>query len=241
MESTTYGGGQGRAVDAGRGVTWWSEGWALFMKNAGISIVISLIMCVITFVLAIIPFLGSLALSLLFPVFIGSWMLIARKLETGGTPEIGDLFLGFKDKLTPLITIGGLVLVATIVLMVVFMVLGMGGAMFGAAAGGSRGGMMAGFGAAAVMMLIGLAYGVVVGMALFYAPALVVFQDMPAIDAMKTSFAAGLKNIVAFLIFGVLYFIAAIIASIPLGLGWLVLVPVLLFAAYRSYIDVFSR
>lgn len=240
MESITYGGGQGRSVDGGRGVAWWSEGWALFMKNAGIAVVISLIMCVITFVMAIIPILGSLALSLLFPVFIGSWMLIARKMENGATPEIGDLFLGFKDKLTPLITIGGLVLVATIVLMVIFFVLGAGAAIGGGLVGG-RGGAAAGFGMVALSALIGLAYGVVVGMALFFAPALVVFQDMAPVEAMKTSFAAGLKNIVAFLIFGVLYFVAAIVASIPLGLGWLVLVPVLLFAVYRSYTDVFGR
>lgn len=240
MESISYGGSQGRSVDGGRGVAWWSEGWALFMKNPGLNIVLSLILCVITFVLAIIPFLGSLALSLIFPAFLGSWMLIARKLESGGTPEVGDLFLGFKEKLTPLITIGGLVLAATIVLMVIFFVLGAGAAIGGAVVGG-RGGAAAGFGMVALSGLIGLAYGFVVGLALFFAPALVVFQDMSAVDAMKTSFAAGLKNIVAFIIFGVLYIVAAIVASIPLGLGWLVLVPVLLFAVYRAYSDVFGR
>ena len=239
MESTSYGAASARSVDGGRGVAWWSEGWALFMKNAGVNVVISLILCVITVVLSVIPLIGGLALSLLFPVFIGSWMLIARKLEGGGTPEIGDLFLGFKEKLTPLITLGGLVLVATIVMMVVFFVLG-AGAVFGGM-GGGRGGAMAGFGAVMLMGLIGLVFGFIVGLALFYAPALVVFQDMPAIDAMKASFAAGLKNIIAFVIFGVLYFIAAIVASIPLGLGWLVLIPVLMFAAYRSYLDVFGR
>lgn len=232
MDITKPGEAQGRAVDAGRGVSWWSEGWALLMRNAGNHVLLSLVLCVIVVVLSIIPVVGSLALSLLFPVFVGSWMLIARKLEAGGAAEIGDLFLGFKDKLTPLLILGGLVLGATVVLMVLFFVLGVGAAFGGSAAG---------FGAVMLMTLIGLAYGFVVGLAMLFAPALVVFQDMPPIDALKTSFAAGLKNLIAFIVFGVLYIVAAIIASIPLGLGWLVLVPVWLFAIYRAYVDVFGR
>jgi len=36
------------------------------------------------------------------------------------------------------------------------------------------------------------------------------------------------------------YFVAAILASIPLGLGWLVLLPLLLLTLYVSYKDVFG-
>jgi len=43
-----------------------------------------------------------------------------------------------------------------------------------------------------------------------------------------------------FLVSGVLYLVAAIVASIPLGLGWIVLIPVMVLTVYASYEDIFS-
>jgi uncharacterized membrane protein len=57
----------------------------------------------------------------------------------------------------------------------------------------------------------------------------------------KASFAANLKNLMAFLLYGVVYLVAAIVASIPFGLGWLLLVPLSLLTVYASYKDVFGR
>ncbi|HSW06705.1 BPSS1780 family membrane protein [Aquabacterium sp.] len=237
MESATYGATQARSVDAGRGVSWWGEGWALFMKNAGMWVVMALIFLIICIVLSVIPILGGLALALLFPVFIGGFLMAAYKLEAGGTLEVGDLFAGFKEKLTPLVVLGGIVLGATIVMWIVIAALGVGAAV-GMGSGQATG---AGFFAILLAGLIGLAFGVLVGMAMWFAPALVVFHDTPPVDAIKLSFAAGLKNIIAFLIFGVLYLVAAVVASIPFGLGWLVLIPVLMLTMYASYKDVFGR
>jgi hypothetical protein len=75
-------------VDANHGIEWWSQGWALFMKNAGMWIVFALILIVIFIVLALITLLGSLAASLLLPVFIGSWMLPHARVEAGGALEV---------------------------------------------------------------------------------------------------------------------------------------------------------
>jgi len=66
-----------------------------------------------------------------------------------------------------------------------------------------------------------------------------VFRNMPPVDALKASITASLKNIMPFLVYGLIYIVAAIVASIPFGLGWVVLVPVLLLTAYVSYKDVF--
>ena len=95
-----------RVVDAGRGLGWWSDAWALFMKNAGMWIVLAIATMLILGVISLVPLLGSLAASVLFPPFMASWMLAARKLQSGGSLEIGDLFLGFKDKLNPLLVLG---------------------------------------------------------------------------------------------------------------------------------------
>ena len=242
MTEATMGAVEGRGVDGGRGIGWWSDAWTLFMKNAGMWVVLSLLLIVIFIVLAVIPVLGSLAASLLMPVFIGSWLLAARKVDEGGSLEPGDLFTCFKEKLSPLLVLGALLLAAAIVIGVVVTMLGVGAFMGMMAGGGRHGGgaMMAGFGMGMFALLVGLVLGFIIAMAMWFAPGLVVFRNMPPIDALKLSVSASLKNVVPFLLFGIIYFVLAIIASIPFGLGWFVLVPVLLLAGYVSYKDVFG-
>src|SRR5262245_53219159 len=116
-----------RSVDAGQGVTWWTDAWALFTKNVPIWVVLGLILFIILLVLAFIPLIGQVASALLLPVFAGSWMLAVKKLEGGGTIEVGDLFSAFKgDKLTPLIVVGALFLAMMVVVVLVMSVLGFG-------------------------------------------------------------------------------------------------------------------
>ncbi len=242
MEEATRIAAEPRSVDAGRGISWWSEAWGLFTKNAGMWIVLALILIVIVVVLNFIPFVGSLAASLLAPVFAGSWLVAARKVETGGALEVGDLFAGFKDKLTPLLVLGALMLVATLVIVAIAGALGFG-ALMGMMVGGadrSASGMMAAMGAGMLALLVAMTLGLLVAMAIWFAPALVVFRNAAPVDALKASFSASLKNIVPFLLYGVIYIIAAIVASIPFGLGWIVLLPVLLLTVYVSSKDVFG-
>jgi uncharacterized membrane protein len=242
MDETIAGPAQPRTVDAGRGISWWSEAWALFMKNPGVWIVLALIMIVIFIALGFIPFLGGLVSSLLFPAFAASWLLAARKVEGGGTLEVGDLFAGFKDKLTPLLVLGAVVLASGLVITLVAGALGFG-AVMGMFMGGMRqsaGGMLAAMSAGMLAVLVALALGTLVAMAVWFAPALVVFRNMAPIDALKVSFSASLQNIMPFLLYGIVYLVAAIIASIPFGLGWIVLAPLLMLTAYTSYKDVFG-
>lgn len=231
-----------RTVDAGRGVTWWTEAWGLFSKHIGMWLVMSLVMLAIFLVLNVIPILGSLAASLIAPAFVGSWMLAARKVDGGGTPDLNDLFTGFKDTLGPLLVVGALVLAISIVVGVIAGALGFGavGAMVASGTRGSAGGMMAALGTGMLAGLFVLAMAFIAGVALWFAPALIVFRGMPPVDALKSSLSASLKNVGPFLVFGLLYLVAALLASIPFGLGWVVLVPLTLLAMYVSYRDVYG-
>ena len=89
-------------------------------------------------------------------------------------------------------------------------------------------------------LLAGLVLGMLLTMATWFAPALVVFERRAPVEAVKASFAASLKNVVAFLLWGIVYIVAAIVASIPFGLGWIVLAPLLMLTAYVSYQDIFG-
>ncbi|MFL6662123.1 MAG: BPSS1780 family membrane protein, partial [Rhizobacter sp.] len=210
-EGNSVAAGEPRGVDPGRGIAWWTDSWALFMKNAVMWLVFGVLMLVIFFVLNFIPFIGWLAGSLLTPVFVGGWMLAARKTEGGAALEIGDLFAGFNQNLTPLVILGALLLVGVIIIGAVVSALGFGAAM-GMMMGGSH---RSGVGVGAAMftgmlaMLVTLVLGALIAMAFWFAPALVVFRNVQPFDAMKASFFANLKNIGAFLLYGVLYIVLA--------------------------------
>jgi uncharacterized membrane protein len=57
---------------------------------------------------------------------------------------------------------------------------------------------------------------------------------------MKLSFNASFVNMLPITVYSLIGLVFAIIASIPLGLGWLVLFPVLATSVYASYKDIFG-
>ena len=57
---------------------------------------------------------------------------------------------------------------------------------------------------------------------------------------MKLSFIGSVRNILPLLIYSVVWTILAIVASIPLLLGWLVFGPVTVASIYASYCDIFE-
>lgn len=234
---------QARMVDASRGLAWWTEAWALFMRSALLWVALGLILIIGCAVIGMVPLLGALATALLMPAFVGGWMLAARKVHDGGTLEVGDLFRAFQGpQLTPLIVLGALFAAATALAFLLAGVLGAGAA-FGMFSGGmhrSGAGLLAGLGVGLVAMLVFLGIGLLATAAMWFAPALVVFRQIAPIDAAKASFAAVFKNWLPFLVYGLIQFVLAIVASIPFALGWLVLVPVMMLTAYVSYRDLFE-
>lgn len=232
-------GGDTRSVAAGQGWAWIAGGFELFKKNPGIWIAIVVLLFVISIVLSIIPFLGSLALLLLMPVFTGGIMLGCRSLAGGGPLEIGHLFAGFQNQTGNLVVLGAIGIGLTIVVMLPVMALVGFGAFFGASAGGAVGASSVG---ATFLLAFLIAFGlsVLIYMALWFAPALVVFRGAAPVAALKQSFSACLKNIVPFLIYGVVLFVLGIVATIPFGLGWLVLGPVVAASVFVAFQDIFG-
>jgi len=228
----------GRGVDAGRGWAWLASAWELFKRQPGVWIVITILGLVIFVVIGVIPVVGGLALALLGPVFAAGVILGCRALENGGTLEIGHLFAGFRDRFGALAAIGALNLVAQIVIMLVAG-LATGASMFAMLRGGGQPNA-AGMGMGVILAgLIAAALMIPVAMAVWFAPSLVVLNERGTVEAMKESFAGCLKNIIPFLLYGVALFIMAIVASLPLALGWLVLGPVIAASIYTSYRDIY--
>ena len=239
----------GWSVAAGRGAAWWGEGWRLFAAAPWTWLAITAVFTVIMVVLALIPFVGQFASTLLYPVLGGGVLLGARALDRGLPLTVTTLFAGFGDRFGPLLLVALLYCAGWLVISVIALVVLIGGVGLGAlsallAADPLQGGLdaLSGLGASAFgVILIVVLLGMPLVMAYWFAPALVVFRGDEPLAAMKESFVANLRNILPFLVYSLIGIGLAIVASIPVLLGWLVLAPVFATSVYASYKDIFGE
>jgi hypothetical protein len=143
-------------------------------------------------------------------------------------------------KRTPLLTLGAIYLGGAILVGLIMVLMGGTAAVGGAMMHSSGPAIFGIFGTLGVFaLLVGLAFGVFASVVAYAVPQ-VTFDNIAPVDAIKRAFSALLQNIAPFLVFGVISFVLAIFASIPMMLGWLVLGPVLTAATYASYKQIFS-
>ncbi|HKQ28481.1 MAG TPA: BPSS1780 family membrane protein [Burkholderiales bacterium] len=229
----------GRKVASGRGWSWLAEGWDFFKQQPGMWIAVVLVAAVIFIVLHFVPLLGSLAAMVLAPVFAGGIVIGCRAQREGGQLQIEHLFAGFRGHLGSLVAVG-LIYLAAIVVIALVVGLATGAGMWTLFSAGAD---PVALGAAGLTILLAflimLALMLPVFMAIWFAPPLVVFHGQAAAEAMKNSFIACLKNMLPFLIYSLALFLLSIAASIPFGLGWLVLGPMIAASLYTGYRDIF--
>jgi len=233
-----------RPVDSDHGVQWWSSAWHwLFYRGAAIAwIVMCVIALVITMLLQAVPVIGWMAGQVGWFVFSGGLMLAARKTDQGTAPAVGELFAGFGSPLSPLAIGGLLVMLAFALVGGVAAVAGIGvvtGAVLAALSGNIA--LLAGLGATSVLVaLIALVLLVPVFMAGWLAPALIVLRQQPPVEALKTSLSACWANVGALTVYSLLWIAFAILATLALGFGWLILGPLMVLSNYAAYQDLFE-
>lgn len=232
----------GQRVPVGNGVAWIGRGWTLFRMAPGTWIGISVVLMIIVVALSAVPILNLLS-SLVMPIFAGGMMLGCKALEDGDALEFSHLFAGFRVNTGNLVLVGVLYLVGAVV---IFGTVGVMSALLLGGAAAMGGGDAEPFGAMMavpfmLMVLVAMALFLPLIMAFWFAPALVVLHDVPAFPAMRMSFFACLKNFLPFLLYGIVLTVLAVIATLPLLLGWLVLSPVMWASMYASYRDMFVQ
>jgi hypothetical protein len=230
----------GESRPAGNGWSWIAAGWDLFKRQPGMWIGLIVLAMVIFIAAALIPIAGGLLTTLFGPVFAGGLMIGCKALDEGGVLELGHLFAGFRSRTGTLIGVGAVYLAATVAIIVaVGLIMGVG--MFTLMGAGDPQ-EVAAMGLSVVLaVLVMTALLLPVVMAVWFAPALVVFHDHGVLEAMKGSFVGCLKNILSFLVYGIVLFAFSILASLPLMLGWLVLGPVIVASIYTSYRDIYFK
>jgi hypothetical protein len=209
-----------------------------------------------------IPFIGQIAAPILKPVFAVGFLAAAWSQERGGTPEPKQLFQGFRSNLWALIPLG-VVLVAGITLAVLGTALVDDGKLLDVLSGKVKvdDALLADV-QVQYAMLFAAACALPVMLALWFAPALVVFQDCSAPVALRSSLIAALANWKPIAVYGLLVFffggvvpgvatavIALVVpASVAFTIALVLLLPYLfLFIAtlhvsdYVSYRDIFHH
>jgi uncharacterized membrane protein len=233
---------EGHPVPAGHGWTWIASAWELFKRQPGIWVAIAVIAIVIFTAFHFMHAFGMILGILLTPVFTAGVVIGAKALDEGRELEIAHLFAGFINRFGALIAVGAIYLALWFAIVVLSVaVTGVSVWVMLSASPDLASATMSALLSILLAWLIALALMVPVFMAVWFAPPLVVFNKLDAPDALKASFLGCLKNIVPFLVYGLILFGFAILATIPVFLGWLVLGPVIGASIYTSYRDIYFR
>lgn len=233
---------EGRGVAAGNGWRWLSDAWAFTGDQRWTFIGVFLLFALLSVVLSLIPGAGTFLNTLLMPLFSGGFILGCEAVRRGEPLEVGHLFAGFqKEHAGKLIVTGAISLVC--LLLMVLLIMGLFGSTVGMIFLGTE--PPAGEDLVSIMpnillaTLILLALSLPLYMALWFAGPLIVLGKLEVFAALKTSFHACLKNVLPYLVWSIAVLVLAIPATLPLGLGWLLLGPILMASIYLSYRDIF--
>ena len=232
-------------VPAAHGWAWIARGFWHWKQNPFAWILALVLWMVILVLTGLVPLAGFLVISLLGPVFMAGFAIGADAQEDGEPFSVGHLFAGFSRNFGQLVLVGLLYMLGSVLVMVVI-----GTMMVGAftALGGIEAMqtddpevMMAVMSSPSfyLAMLSGMALMIPLMMAFWFAPSLVALNDLSALSAMKLSFIGCIKNILPFLLYGLIALVLMLIAAIPFGLGLLILSPILIASIYAGYRDIY--
>jgi hypothetical protein len=217
---------------ARHGVVWLKEASQMLARARVPWLLLLLCYYVIQLMVSFVPLVGPLAMMVLRPVFTVGFLAAAWTQQRGGMPEIQHLFRGFRTNLRALLPIG-VVLVAGTTFAVLATALVDGGALLEAITSSTRPDeALAANGRVEAAILFGILCALPPLLAVWFAPALVVFQDCGAGQALITSLRAAMANWRPLAVYGLLLFFYG--AVVP-GMG-IALVAILVPTAAAPYV-----
>ncbi|MBI1175551.1 MAG: hypothetical protein GC139_09855 [Sideroxydans sp.] len=233
---------EAKKAPAAHGWLWIKQSFELFRKSPLLWMVLTSIGVVGMTALSYIPIVGALLSTILMPMLLAGFMTGSRALAQGEELELAHLFVGLKQNTQELIALGGINLVAQMLSLGVMMLTG-GGALVGLIMSGKQiddpALLTQALAGAGLALLVGAILFSMLLMSMQFAPMLVIFDKMSPLQAMKTSLRAFLRNVVPLTVYGVMLLPFAILASMPMMLGWLVLLPIIIASMYVIYADLF--
>ena len=226
----------GRMVPIGYCTRWIRQTFQLFLQNPWKWIGTVLLLIVLALSLSAIPY-STIVTTILYPVMIGG---IACALDAQRRTRqftLRDIFSGFGPAFLSLATVGCVALLSSFIMFAVLYAMVGTDAALGIAFNASKMETMPpNFWSA---MIVSTVATLPVTAATFLAAPLVILHGARPMQAMKMSFFACVKNIVPWVLFGILMFLIIMLSALPLLLGLFVTVPAALLTFYPIYRDVF--
>lgn len=224
------------------GWLWIKQGIYLFKKSPILWVVLTLIGIAGLLGISSIPVVGEFLATLLFPVLFSGLLWGCHALEHDEELELAHLFMGFQRNTQQLVTLGGLNLLGQLLIFGVMMLAG-GGALVEILMGTTP----ADDPAVIAPATEGAMLAIMIGMVLFsglllatqFAPMLVTFDKVPPLTALKASLRGCVRNLAPLSVYGVMMMLFAIVASLPMMLGWVILLPIMTTSIYAAYRGIF--
>jgi hypothetical protein len=245
---------------AGRGIAWLREAWAMFSAHRLAWLVLISLYYVLMLIMQVVPLVGQVAVPLLRPVFAVGLLAAAWTQDRGGYPKPSLLFSGFRSNLRALIPLG-MAFIAGIIIAILSTALIDGGLLLSLMSGKLEPTTETWNDTS---LQLGLLFATLVSLptvlALWFAPALIVFQDAGPGTALGASLRAALANWRPILVYGLTVFFVGAVVPVVLAqlivyaigdettvavvrfllLAWMLIVAATLHISdYVSYRDVF--
>ncbi|MEQ1961750.1 BPSS1780 family membrane protein [Xenorhabdus khoisanae] len=230
----------GRAVGAGAATEWIGNAWEMFKASPLKWILMTLIYIVILIIAQFIPLLGILAV-IFGPVFVAGFIAASEKQRTTADFDIESIFYGFKNKLGSLVAVGGLYFGLYLLGFIAAMIIG-GASIFQLILSGQDPDLALLIGSFSTFLLaiVILYIFIIVALAfIWFAPALIIINDLKFGEAVSMSLSAVRKNLFGGFLFFLLMGLLMFVSAIPLLLGLLVTIPVYMITYYTTYRSIF--
>lgn len=205
-----------KTVDPAAGLNWLQGGWSAFRAGGAVLITMMLVSLLAVVVLRFVPLLGALLAPLAGTLLYAGMLKGLRKHAGGGDLSFDDLLsaVSDQDKAVHLVIIAAVPVAGALVASL------FGGGFFGWV-----------FSALVMLCVAALTY---------FAVPLVLFRQMEAPQALAMSVRGVVQNLPAVLVYWMVCVLLIGLAVLPLGLGLLVLGPILLGAAYEAYAEIYG-
>jgi len=227
----------------GHGWTWITHAFQLFKNQPFMWIVMLIAMYVMQILISLVPVLGTIVSMFTGAIFAAGFAYASHQSDIGKNIDIGMLFVAFQGKAGSLSLMSLLYLVLFIIALIPagLVIVSVVGLETLSAMGGSEGippeaGMLM-----LLAVLIAFLFMIPVVMAYFYAPTLIMLNDVAPLQALIMSFNGCLKNIIPLTWCSIIMSVLILISIIPLGLGLFVTVPLFILTIYTSYKSIFTR
>lgn len=217
-------------------VSWLREGKQQFKRAPGPWVTCILIWFVVSILLSFIPIVGQLVSGLMNYVFIAGLMLGCHEAHKGNAFTSNYMFAGLKQNLPKLVGLGLVSMLVSGAIMWISL-----GDMYPAMLSGNLESLPTDidFNGLALSVLIASLLLIPLMMALWFAPVLIIRHDLSIYAALRLSFVACFLNTLPFFWYGLIMLPMLLFGMFTLGLGMLIVLPVIMVSIYASYVQIF--